>query len=109
MPTNVSRVGAHTLPVPAGPVDGDFIDPCLAGFADYLQFSLRDALNVELARLHGTSADACPHTFLYDPAGYFVRNPFPALYVWSPRSVIQRRTIQYDMRVRTITAQYMFD
>src|SRR5262245_40761382 len=112
MLTNASTVGGFVLPIPAGPLNADLVDPVLAGIGAFLRFLLKDALNAKLATIQGTSPDALPgaNLFPYDPASYFVRNPLPALYVWwSGRGTRLPWRLTYDVRMRRIAALYVFD
>src|SRR5262249_59907819 len=112
MVTNESRGGGLVLPIPAGALNADLVDPTLDGLGDFLRFMLRHDLNARLATIEGTSADALPpeNLFLYDPATYFVRNQIPALYVWwSGRATRVPWRLAYDVRMRRVSALYGFD
>lgn len=114
MPSQTTTIGNLTLPVPAGAQNSDLDDPTVSGIADYLRFWLRNSLNTKLANTQGTSADAVPsaNVFKYDPNTYFVRNAFPALYVWwNGRSSVEtnRSTLLYDVRKRELHVLWLFD
>jgi hypothetical protein len=112
MPSSSGPIGPLALPIPAGATNAPIDDPAISGILDYLAFRLRDDLNAKLATIQGTSADACPvpNRFAWNPNTWFVRNSFPALYVWHDgKSEYVQRSLYYWMRKRTIHALYVFD
>lgn len=114
MPSSTSAVGGLTLPVPAGVLNGSLVDPTVAGLIDYLAWSLKADLDGKFAQMLGTSHDACPtaNRYQWDPSTHFVRNSFPALYVWwdgTSRRAEKRQTLLYDVMEREIRCCYIFD
>lgn len=105
-----AEIGALTLPVPAGTLNDSLQDPTLAALLDFFGFYLQECLNEKLTQMQGTTHDACPveNRFQYDPKAYFVRNPLPALYMWSPKAVTQARSILDDMLVRDVRLVWIF-
>lgn len=112
MPVTDSNVGNLALPIPAGALNAALTDPTCIGLLDYLGFWLKNNLDAKLAQMQGTGADACPtaNRFPWDPAGYFVRQSVPALYVWwDGRSTRREQTMLLEQRDRTINAVYVFE
>jgi len=114
-----SVVGNLTLPIPAGATNEGIDDPTVSGVANYLQFWLKNSLNAKLSNTQGTSADACPNVFRWDPSTYFTRgdgdgasSSLPALYVWwSGKSSLlkDRSTTIFDCRERQLEVAYIFE
>lgn len=107
-----SLVGALDLPVSAGAAGTRLADPTVRGLADFFAFALRKDMNAKLTALLGMSADACPTTNIYwwDPDTHFVRESFPALYLWWPgASRIIPKTMLYADRERELSGMYVFE
>ena len=108
----MSQVGGLVLPLSSGDEDAPLTDPVVETILDFLGFSLQAALNPKLGTVNGMSLEACPidNRFAYDPGDTFVRNPFPALYVfWPGISRVVPETLVYHRREREITILYVFD
>lgn len=105
-----ASLGALDLPVAAGASLSAIDDPVVSLLSDYLAWWIKASLDAKLAVQTPTSADACPtaNRFLYDPAEYWVRNPTPALYVWSERGQRSQATQVYSVRTRPIRVMYVF-
>lgn len=105
-----AALGGLTLPVAAGASLSTLDDPVLSLLSDYFAWWIKQSLDAKLAVQSPTSADACPtaNRFLYDPGEYWVRNPVPALYVWSDRGERVDGTMVYSMRRRSVRLMYVF-
>lgn len=106
-----SLVGALELPVPAGTSNSKLADPTVIGLASFIAYALRLDLNDKLGAMLGMSADACPSTnvFTFDPDTYFVRESFPALYLWWPgQSKYEQMTHVFGQRTRELAGMYVF-
>lgn len=112
MTTQASAVGALDLPIAAGTLADPLADPIVNGLLAFLGYWLKSELDAKLAIQSPTSADACPsaNRFPYDPRGYWVRNPKPALYVWwKGPSEIADQTLVYAKRERDLGVWYVFE
>lgn len=109
--TDANKVGSLDLPVPQGAALETFRDPTLQALMAYLGKWLQTELNSKLAQLTPTSADACPedNRYPYNPEDTFVRNGFPALYVWEESAQLQPWTIRWEVLVRKIRVMYIFE
>lgn len=105
-------VGAIALPLTAGLTNERLVDPAVEGILRYLAFCIKADANAKLANMAGMSPSAIAATYPYDPNSVFVRNTFPALYLWwggiaKPSAVYS--TLAIDVQERQLLGLYLFD
>ena len=103
------QVGALVLPVPvASPAR--IVDPVAVGLADFFRYVIRAAIGPAAAAVNATLSDVLPtaNVLTHDPAGYWVRGPFPALYLWPEGdSTVRQHSTVYDVRERRLRLFYV--
>lgn len=109
-----STLGGITLPVPAGASGGELADPTVKGLLAFLAHCLRADLDAKLANLPGMSAGAIAvgATYPWNPDTHFVRNLFPALYLWWPgvaRLSRDHSTTVYQVFERPLRGLYVYE
>lgn len=105
-------VGAIDLPLAAGTLNVRLVDPAVEGILRYLTHCIKADLNAKLTNMQGKSATAIAGAYPYDPDTVFVRNKFPALYLWwggvsRPSAVYS--TLAIDVQERQLLGLYIFD
>ncbi len=115
MPSDAGPVGGVQIPVAAGAEKERFADPIVDALLDFAAFYIKNAIDVKLKQLTGTSTDAVPanNRFAFnplEPRGHQVKLPRPSLFVfWEGQSSQEQQTILYTVRRRTIEFLYAFD
>lgn len=106
------NVGAIALPVAAGTLDTRLVDPAVEGILRYLAHCLKADLNAKLTNMRGMSATAVAEAYPYDPDTVFVRNKFPALYLWwggASKASERYTTLAIDVQERQLLGLYLFE
>lgn len=110
MPTNSGTVGGVDYPLAAGTADTAIVDPLVDGLLAYFAHWLNEDLNTKLANIAGITDEAVPtgSTYGIDPKAGFVRNDFPALYMWRSQMRTSPGTLLLDWNRDQLTALYVF-
>jgi hypothetical protein len=108
-----ATTGAITVPLPSGGAEKAITDPALLGILDFLAFCIRDGIGVrgiEQRPTEITNVLPTNNVFPFDPAGNWVRQGTPALYLWWPKedtSKIVEYSTLYDARIRKLRLFYV--
>lgn len=103
--------GGTSFPLVGGPTTSSLRDPVARGLAEYFAHWLNASLNGQLAQMDPKVAEAVPssNVHAYNPQGFWVRSPTPALYVYWLRDTQREYSTLRNMTVNVYGLLYVHD